>query len=65
MTSEKLFRETCNQLVQALVGPDMTASWWSSPNKAFDMRTPEEQWALGSDSVVNYLMHHAFSGGGS
>lgn len=65
MKSEKIFRETCNQLVQALVGPTMCDAWWSSPNKAFDNRTPEEQWALGSDTVVNYLMHHAFCGGGS
>jgi hypothetical protein len=65
MTSEKLFRDTCNKLVQALVGANMAEAWWSSPNQAFDNRTPEQQWTLGSDTVVNYLMHHAFGGGGS
>jgi hypothetical protein len=48
-----------------MVGPNMVESWWTSPNRAFDDRTPESQWQLGSDAVVNYLMHHAFSGGGS
>jgi hypothetical protein len=65
MTTEQTFRNTCNQLVQAMVGPDLVTAWWSSPNQAFEGRTPEEQWIVGSDSVVNYLMHHAFAGGGS
>jgi len=65
MTTEEMFRVQCNQLVESLVGPDMIESWWNSPNKAFDGRTPEEQYTLGSDQVVYYLMHHAFSGGGS
>jgi hypothetical protein len=65
MTIEQTFRNTCDQLVRAMVGPDMVTAWWSSPNTAFGGRTPEEQWVAGSDSVVNYLMHHAFAGGGS
>jgi len=65
MTSEQEFRNIANNLVASMVGPNMVDSWWTSPNKAFDDRTPEAQWQLGSDRVVNYLMHHAFSGGGS
>jgi len=65
LTSEENFRATCNTLVESLVGADLVESWWSSPNQAFAGRTPEAQWLVGSDSVVNYLMHHAFAGGGS
>jgi hypothetical protein len=65
MTSEQNFKAICNQLVQAMVGADLVQAWWDSPNTAFGGRTPQEQWVLGSDTVVNYLMHHAFSGGGS
>jgi len=65
LTSEENFRATCNTLVESLVGADLVESWWSSPNQAFADRTPEAQWLVGSDSVVNYLMHHAFAGGGS
>ena len=65
MTTEQEFRAIADQLVTSMVGPNQVATWWASPNRAFDDRTPETQWAQGSDSVVNYLMHHAFSGGGS
>jgi hypothetical protein len=65
MTTEQEFRNIANNLVASMVGPNLVESWWASPNRAFDDRTPEAQWAQGSDRVVNYLMHHAFSGGGS
>lgn len=65
MTPEQNFRAVCDHLVESMVGPDLVSAWWTGPNLAFDNRTPEQQWALGSDAVVNYLMHHAFSGGGS
>ena len=65
MNPEQEFRNIANNLVASMVGPDLADSWWSSPNQAFDGQTPETQWAAGSDAVVNYLMHHAFSGGGS
>jgi hypothetical protein len=65
MTTEQEFRAIADQLVTSMVGPNQVATWWASPNTAFGDRTPEAQWQSGSDAVVNYLMHHAFSGGGS
>lgn len=65
MNTEHEFRNIANNLVTSMVGPAHVETWWASPNQAFDGRTPEAQWAQGSDSVVNYLMHHAFGGGGS
>jgi hypothetical protein len=65
MTTEQEFRNIANHLVASMVGEQLVADWWASPNLAFDSRTPEAQWQSGSDAVVNYLMHHAFSGGGS
>jgi hypothetical protein len=65
MTTEQEFRNIADQLVSGLVGEQLVADWWASPNLAFGGRTPEAQWQSGSDAVVNYLMHHAFSGGGS
>jgi hypothetical protein len=65
MKAEQEIRNICDQMVQAMVGEKFVESWWASPNQAFDGRTPEEQWSAGSDQVINYLMHHAFSGGGS
>jgi hypothetical protein len=65
MNTEQEFRTIADQLVAGMVGEQLVADWWTSPNLAFDSRTPEAQWQSGSDAVVNYLMHHAFSGGGS
>jgi hypothetical protein len=65
MTTEQEFRAIANQLVASLVGKNMVDVWWASPNQAFGDCTPEAQWAQGSDAVINYLMHHAFAGGGS
>jgi hypothetical protein len=65
MNTEQEFRNIANQLVTSMVGEQLVADWWISPNQAFDGRTPETQWSEGSDRVVNYLMHHAFAGGGS
>ena len=65
MNTEQEFRNVANQLVTSLVGPSLVESWWASPNQAFEGLTPESQWQLGSDRVVNYMMHLAFSGGGS
>jgi hypothetical protein len=65
MNTEQQFRGLTDHLVARLVGEEHVAAWWTSPNQAFDGRTPESQWAQGSDAVVSYLVHHALAGGGS
>lgn len=65
MNTEQEFRSIADNLVASMVGPSQVAAWWSSPNQSFDGHTPEQQWAVGSDQVVFYLMAHAFQGGGS
>jgi hypothetical protein len=65
MDTQTEFRNIADQLVAGLVGADHVAAWWASPNQAFGDCTPEQQWAVGSDQVVFYLMSHAFQGGGT
>ena len=65
MTTEQEFRTIADKLIASMVGKNQIESWWNSANQVFDGRTPEQQWQSGSDQVINYLMHHAFSGGGS
>lgn len=65
MTTEQEFRTIANNLVASMVGANHVDAWWTTANQAFDGRTPETQWAAGSDAVINYLMHHAFGGVGS
>ena len=52
-------------LVIAMVGKGASDIWWQSPNKAFNMKTPLDQWEQDWHEVYNYLMHHGFAGGGS
>lgn len=54
-----------NMLVIALVGKELADKWWNSPNQAFNMQTPTAMWLYDSKQVHDYLMHHAFVGGGS
>jgi hypothetical protein len=61
-TREQL-RRTCSVIIEALVGEEFSERWWSSPNRAFDNRTPNEQWALAPEVVFDYLTTHAFGGG--
>lgn len=46
-------------LLTALVGKELVEKWWESGNKAFDLKTPYEQWQIDPTVVYNYLMTHA------
>lgn len=54
----------CDRLIEAMVGKDLVGKWWSSPNKAFDGRTPAEAFKEDPRSVYEYLMWHAYGAGG-
>ena len=56
-------KRICTVIVEALVGEEFSERWWTSSNRAFDGKTPEEQWELAPDVVFNNLMTHAFDGG--
>ena len=63
--AEFLAKQRSNVLVIAMIGKAESDLWWNSPNRAFDMRTPIDMWDEDYKRVYNYLMHHAFVGGGS
>ena len=52
-------KKKCDLLLQAMVGPNLVNKWWQSPNKAFDMKTAQEQFDIDPEVVYNYLMGHA------
>lgn len=54
-----IMKQRCDLLLEAMVGPNLIEQWWQSPNKAFDMKTPMEQFDIDSDVVYSYLMGHA------
>lgn len=63
--NEHIAKQRSNALVIAMVGKAAADVWWSSPNLAFDMRTPAGMWIEDYERVYEYLMFHASVGGGS
>ena len=55
-----LMRARSEALVIALVGKDFAPKWWSSPNKAFGMNTPDERFKEYPEEVYNYLMFQGY-----
>jgi hypothetical protein len=64
---KETLKASCDDLLIALLGKsELCEMWWKTQNRAFDHKTPQELWdANGASDVYNYLMHHAFAGGGS
>jgi hypothetical protein len=61
--TDPFHKDTLNRIVVALVGDKLSSDWWTSPNKAFNNRPPQEllneqEWTL----VRDYLMNHAYGG---
>lgn len=48
----------CHRLLGAMVG-DLASEWWSSPNVAFDMQTPQDVWQTDAERVYNYLIEYS------
>jgi hypothetical protein len=67
MHSKKDIKDRCDVLIRALVGSDELAEmWWVTQNQAFEYKTPQELFdGAEAGRVYDYLMHHAFVGGGS
>jgi hypothetical protein len=54
----------CDRLVEAMVGKDLVAHWWLSPNDAFHGNTPAIAFKEDPRLVYEYLMWHAYGAGG-
>jgi len=57
--SVDIARLRCEVLVIAMVGDASADWWWNSNNKAFELRTPNQQWVLDWQPVYTYLMGRA------
>lgn len=65
MINIEIAKQRSDALLVAMVGKQMVDDWWNSPNMAFDMRSPVDVWKDDYNLVYDYLIHHAFIGGGS
>lgn len=52
-------KRRCDLLLEAMIGPNLVEQWWQSKNRAFDMKTPKEQFDIDPEVVYSYLMGHA------
>ena len=55
----RTIEEKANSILRALLGSDeLVARWWASPNRAFDMETPDDLWHTnsGRNRVYSYLL---------
>jgi len=53
-------REGCERMLDTLFpqNPELATKWWSTPNRAFNMQTPEDVMKNNSHLVFNYLWSH-------
>jgi hypothetical protein len=57
MNDKEKAKLRCDAILKACFGPEIAANWWSSPNKAFNMLTPNEMWESVEWALVyNYLL---------
>jgi hypothetical protein len=52
----KDIKEKCDMILEAVVGINAMDIWWSSPNRAFDMKPPEEMFLEEPKRVYRYLL---------
>jgi hypothetical protein len=45
-------------LIVAMVGQKLAIDWWDRPNRAFNMKTPNEVWIKDRDFVYDYVVAH-------
>ncbi len=57
-----VIRERLDEILMSMLGSqELVKQWWTTPNRAFDMQSPE---AADLMIVKDYLIWHAFCAGG-
>ena len=46
------------QALEAMLGSGLVDDWWTSANKAFDMKTPQQMYLEDPSRVKQYLLKH-------
>lgn len=48
-------KEQLDQILEALIGPNYMA-WWTTPNKHWGLKTPDQIWSTHPQEVTKYLV---------
>ncbi len=55
-----IIKSDINRYLYAMIGsPQLVDGWWDSPNKAFDLKTPDEVYQTGAEGrkrVYEYVL---------
>jgi hypothetical protein len=58
----KISRERLDQILTSMLGDQkLVERWWTTPNRAFDMQSPDQ---VDIELVRDYIIWHAFCAGG-
>ncbi len=50
-----------DEMLLAMLGSqELVNKWWSSPNKAFDLLTPQQAFNSNPEWVVAYILKHSY-----
>lgn len=64
-----MYKHIVDKHLLAMLGSeDFVSKWWDSPNASFKFQRPIDLWISGErgqKEVINYVLHHAYAGGGS
>lgn len=55
--NERINKENCDMILEAIVGPNAIDFWWNSSNRAFDMKSPKEMFLEDQQRVYRYLLN--------
>lgn len=57
-------KEKLNKVLFAMLGNnDLVYGWWDSPNRHWEMQTPNHVWENSDEGrveVIRYILNHAF-----
>ena len=54
---QEKIKAALNECLMAMLGSEQLVSrWWDSPNRSFDMKTPNEMWEEDYDRVRSYVV---------
>lgn len=54
---QEKIKAALNECLMVMLGNEQLVSdWWKSPNKAFDMMTPDQIWEEDYDRVRSYVV---------
>ena len=54
----QIMRNRCESMILSMVGKDYANTWWNSPNKAFQGKTPNEVFDTDPEQVYDYIIGH-------